>query len=264
MNIHTLEQEKHQDFLKQERIDPITGDILQEGDQVVICASCKSAFLADSWLYMDGKHCNQTHTLREIPKQEVVKIDRESRNERLDKLAFYQFRTVKESEVTNIYTGFFALIGGLMSFSTYLLGMDFIIFGVITVLLGIGIGQKIYKQKTLILDSGHFIINKNKKNEIVIESKSIETIHYEKAKFFSRLANSILFNKEEEFYNLIITTKTGEKHKISLISEHEVRRIEKETNILKKYNNLENNPVSVQNIPLVTPPNNRLDLGSPS
>ncbi|WP_338815755.1 hypothetical protein V9L05_22385 (plasmid) [Bernardetia sp. Wsw4-3y2] len=161
MTTHTLQKEKHQDFLKQERIDPITGDILQEGDEIVICASCKSAFLADSWSYMDKKHCNQTHTLREIPKQEAVKIDRESRNERLDKLAFYQFTTVKQSEATSIYTGFFALIGGIISYSTYLLDMDFFLFGLGAVLLGIGAGKKMYKQKTLILDSGYFIINKS-------------------------------------------------------------------------------------------------------
>lgn len=116
MTIHTLEKEKHADFLDQERIDPITGDILEEGDQIVICASCKSAFLADSWLYMNSKHCNQTHTLREIPKQEIVKIDRESRNERLDKLTFYNFNLVKPSEVTGVYVGMFALLEEELSF----------------------------------------------------------------------------------------------------------------------------------------------------
>jgi len=262
MTIHTLEKEKHADFLKQERIDPITGDILQEGNQVVICASCKSAFLADSWLYMDSKHCNQTHTLREIPKQETVKIDRESRNERLDKLAFYQFRTVKSSEITGVYTGFFILIGGLILYPSYLFNIvEPMGLGLAIMLAGIGVGKNIYKQKTLLLDSGHFVINQNKKNEVVIDSKNIETIQVEKAKFFSRLANSFLFRKHENFYDLIITTKTGETHKV-FVSEHEIKRIEQETNILKKYstqNNLEN---PTRNIPFVTPQNNRLDLGS--
>ena len=265
MTIHLLEKEKHSDFLAQERIDPITGDVLQENDEIVICASCKSAFLVDSWTYMANKHCNQTHTLRELPEQEAVKIDREARNERLDKLAFFQFRTIKTSEVSGVYTGFFALMGALISFLIFLLSMDIIVFSFIPVLVGIGIGKNIYKQKTLLLDSGHFIINQNKKNEIIINSKSIETIHYEKARFFSRLANSILFNKEEKFYKLIITTKTGEEHKVSLISEHEIRRIEEETNILKKYSVHNLSQLPVQSTPLITPPNdtnNRIDLGS--
>jgi hypothetical protein len=262
MTIHTLEKEKHNDFLKQERIDPITGDILQEGDQVVICASCKSAFLVDSWGYMDYKHCNQTHTLREIPKQEAVKIDRESRNERLDKLAFYQFRTVKNSEVSGVYTGFFLLIGGLILYPSYLLNIvESMGLGLAIMLLGIVAGRKIHTQKTLLLDSRYFIINQNKKNEIIIDSKNIESIQIEKAKLFSRLANSMFFNKGEKFYDLIITTKTGETHKI-FISENEVNRVELETNILKKYSALNNLENPTQNIPFVTPQNDRLDLGS--
>ena len=72
MTIHTLEKEKHYDFLSQNRIDPITGDILQEGNQIVICASCKSAFLADSWEYMGKKHCDQSITLTNIPSKKIV------------------------------------------------------------------------------------------------------------------------------------------------------------------------------------------------
>lgn len=263
MNIHILEQQKDSDFLKQERIDPITGDILQQGDEIVICASCKSAFLADSWLYMNARHCNQTHTLLEIPKQEVVKIDRESRNERLDKLAFYQFRTVKQSEATNIYTGFFALLGGSIMYSTYIFNLDLIVFGIIAMVLGLGIGRNMYKQKTLLLNSGNFIINQNKKNQLIIDSKNVESIEVEKAKFFSRLANSFLFKKHESFYNLIIKTKTGKSHKI-LVSEFEIKRIEQETNILKKYASTKYSQISTQDIPLVTPQNDRLDLGSHS
>ena len=63
MTIHSLEKEKHKDFLTQNRIDPITGDLLQENDKIVICASYKSAFLVDSWEYMVKKHCNQSDTL---------------------------------------------------------------------------------------------------------------------------------------------------------------------------------------------------------
>lgn len=261
MTTHTLQKEKHNDFLKQERIDPITGDILQEGDQIVICASCKSAFLADSWSYMNGKHCNQTHTLREIPKQEAVKIDRESRSERLDKLAFYQFRTVRQSEASGIYSGSFALMGGLLSLTLFLFGMFSIMGGAIPILLGIGIGKKMYKQKTLFLNSGYFIIDKDKRNQIVISIQEVESIQVEKAKLFSRLAN--LFSKGEDFYDLIITTKTGETYKV-FVSENEVKRIELETNILKKYSALNNLENSTQNTPLVTPTNDRLDLGSHS
>ncbi len=41
---HTLTNH-HQDFLNQNRIDPITGEKIEEGHTVVVCAACKSAFL---------------------------------------------------------------------------------------------------------------------------------------------------------------------------------------------------------------------------
>jgi len=52
------------------RHDPITGDAFQLGDEVVFCASCRSAFLKASWEYMDGTHCNQQRTLSEVPRLE--------------------------------------------------------------------------------------------------------------------------------------------------------------------------------------------------
>ncbi len=260
MNIHRLEAEKHQDFLNEERIDPITGDLLQKNDKIVICANCKCAFLVDSWHYINSKHCNQTHTLKEIPIQKTVKISKESRNERLNNLAFFQFRTVKQSEVRNIYTGFLGLIAGIFVGLTILLGLDFVSLGLMAGLLVLGVSREMYKQKSLVLNSGYLLINQNKKDVVMIKNKDIKTIHTQKAKFFSRLANSILFNKKEDFYHLIITTKTGKTHKVFL-SEHEVKRIETETNILKKYAHLTNTQPSI-NMPLITTPSNN-DLNLP-
>ncbi|WP_291726559.1 hypothetical protein [Bernardetia sp.] len=72
--IHKLSKRKHKDFLKQQRIDPITGDTIKERHKVVVCASCKSAFLEESWQYLDEEHCNQTKTLKELPTSEKLEI----------------------------------------------------------------------------------------------------------------------------------------------------------------------------------------------
>lgn len=77
---HKLQVEKHQFFLDQNRKDPITGDVIQANDTVVICAVCKSAFLIDSWEYMNNQHCNQTSTLKKIPREELVLFKREKIN----------------------------------------------------------------------------------------------------------------------------------------------------------------------------------------
>ncbi|WP_291722206.1 hypothetical protein [Bernardetia sp.] len=57
----------HQDFLNQNRIDPITGEKIEEGHTVVVCAACKSAFFIESWEYLGHSHCDQTETLKFLP-----------------------------------------------------------------------------------------------------------------------------------------------------------------------------------------------------
>ncbi len=64
MHIHKIDNQKHLGFLKEKRQDPITGDLIEAGDEVVFCAGCKSAFLKDSWLYLDKKHCSQSRTIK--------------------------------------------------------------------------------------------------------------------------------------------------------------------------------------------------------
>jgi hypothetical protein len=67
-NTHHLEAELHSEFLKQGRVDPITGEEIEEGHTIVICSACKSAFFIESWEYLGETHCNQAETLVEIPK----------------------------------------------------------------------------------------------------------------------------------------------------------------------------------------------------
>ena len=64
---HQLDKQKDQDFLLQQRVDPITGELIEAGHKIVICSSCKSAFFEESWQYLGGKHCNQEKTLTKIP-----------------------------------------------------------------------------------------------------------------------------------------------------------------------------------------------------
>ncbi|WP_338766954.1 hypothetical protein WAF17_04850 [Bernardetia sp. ABR2-2B] len=64
---HQLEKQKHKNFLLQQRVDPITGELIEAGHKIVICSACKSAFFEESWEYLSGKHCNQTNSLSKIP-----------------------------------------------------------------------------------------------------------------------------------------------------------------------------------------------------
>ncbi|WP_338766956.1 hypothetical protein WAF17_04855 [Bernardetia sp. ABR2-2B] len=71
---HQLEKRKHKDFLLQQIVDPITGELIEAGHKIVICSACKSAFFEESWEYLGKEHCNQTKTLSKIPVAEIIKI----------------------------------------------------------------------------------------------------------------------------------------------------------------------------------------------
>lgn len=60
---HILSKKDHA-FLLEDRRDPVTGDPFREGDEIIICAGCRSAFKRESWEYMGGEHCGQKQTLR--------------------------------------------------------------------------------------------------------------------------------------------------------------------------------------------------------
>lgn len=68
--------EKETFFIKENRQDPVTGDEFCIGDEIVFCASCKSAFLKESWEYMNSKHCGQTFTLKKFPVASKLKLSK--------------------------------------------------------------------------------------------------------------------------------------------------------------------------------------------
>jgi hypothetical protein len=74
LNSYQIREEKHYHFLLEERNDPVTGDRFSEGDEVVFCSVCKSAFFKDSWVYMGNKHCDQRATLPVFPKSKKLSL----------------------------------------------------------------------------------------------------------------------------------------------------------------------------------------------
>ncbi len=69
MNIFKIDAENHAKFLSEERHDPVTGENLVAGDEIVICAACQTAFLLETWHYIGKTHCNQSNTLAYIPQR---------------------------------------------------------------------------------------------------------------------------------------------------------------------------------------------------
>lgn len=74
MNTYKVNAASHSDFLNEKRQDPITGDLIVEGDEIVFCQECKSAFLKSSWEYLNEKHCNQNRTLAIFPIKKTLNL----------------------------------------------------------------------------------------------------------------------------------------------------------------------------------------------
>jgi uncharacterized RDD family membrane protein YckC len=75
--------EKHEEFLKTQPYDPITGDFLIAGDEVVVCKRCNSVLLKDSVEYLGGVHCNQTDFTADLPIINHISVQKNTKRFRI-------------------------------------------------------------------------------------------------------------------------------------------------------------------------------------
>ena len=54
-------------FLAARRSDPVAARPFVAGDLVVVCASCQTPLLAETWVILGGAHCGQTSTADRLP-----------------------------------------------------------------------------------------------------------------------------------------------------------------------------------------------------
>ncbi|AXG72392.1 TIR domain protein [Kordia sp. SMS9] len=67
-NVITINRNKHEAFLADQRKDPVSKELIGVGDEVVVCKKCRMVFLKDIWtLHFLNIHCNQSETLTELP-----------------------------------------------------------------------------------------------------------------------------------------------------------------------------------------------------
>lgn len=62
-----IDNEKHYNFLSSKPFDPITGDCIESGDDVAVCACCNAVFLTESLDYIGWQHCNQNKFTGNLP-----------------------------------------------------------------------------------------------------------------------------------------------------------------------------------------------------
>ena len=80
-HVHRLAENEHKAFLAEGRLDPLTREPLRPGDQIIICAQCRSAFLMASWDAIENQHCNQRDTLA-VLSDATIRVHRINRRTR--------------------------------------------------------------------------------------------------------------------------------------------------------------------------------------
>ena len=109
IHAHLIDKNKHAHFLAQKRQDSITHEIIEEGDEVVFCSVCKSAFIVDSWEYIGRSHCNQSQTLPKVPVLRSLSLDK-SKIERRKKVNFYKKHSGGVVTAIFVLTGVFGIM----------------------------------------------------------------------------------------------------------------------------------------------------------
>jgi len=113
-NFIRLDRRKHESFLADHCFDPTTKELLKVGDEVCICANCKSPHLKSVW--QSAKLCpscrnESRRTLSEIPKTKSINN--------------FQKKTTPNPIVENSFKGYFVfflittIVGAIACFSFY-------------------------------------------------------------------------------------------------------------------------------------------------
>jgi hypothetical protein len=239
MTIHTLEKEKHSSFLAQNRIDPITGDLLEENDRIVICAACKSAFLADSWEYIGRMHCNQNGTLREIPKQEVFKLDKNNFN-----LGYLNIELLDQKMVLKAHEGVFSTIGVLADVFLIMLSFNYF-YMFVAYFLGLGAGKIKYNyfnsyNETLEIENRNLVIDRGLKTEKTVAFDTIESISHGRNSIYSQFLSLGIYREARPTSDFKIKIEEKGKYKSYnfLIEEQKLKRFEREHELLTKFDRI--------------------------
>ncbi len=256
MIIHKLDSNKHNDFLKQKRIDPITGDLLQENDNIVLCAVCKSAFLADSWEYIERTHCNQNTTLQEIPKNKIFKLDKNNFS-----LGYFDIETLDQKMVLKAHEGVFSTLGVFADIFLILFNTNFL-FMFLAYFIGLGIGKVKYSyfnsySETLEIENRNLVIDRGLKTEKFFSFDAIEKVSYGKKSIYSHFLSLGLYKQARKTSDFKIKINENQKSKTYrfLIEDQKLRRFEREEQLLTKLNRI----AKANKLPLLKTNNNQIE-----
>lgn len=217
-NTHHLDSILHSEFLQQGRIDPITGEEIEEGHTIVICAACKSAFFIESWEYLGEQHCNQRDTLLEIPISKTLFLEAKPleylpflfkkgnlQNDSLLKSGIENFLLIVAFVMSAIALFVAAILVGF--YTTPILGIvaGFAIGGIIAALMHSQKSTTLFKKKVNAKKASYLALNA-KKQAITIKKKEVqETISFSDLEQLNYSFNYVRANNADDLHNYSLT-----------------------------------------------------------
>ncbi len=246
MNIHKLKKERHKDFLSQERIDPVTGDLLEANDKIVICGACDSAFLVDSWKYIGKKHCNQSSTLKQIPKNELLTIDKVSISLNVN----IEVETVPARKAIEEANAMIALPFYIVFFLFFLINgsnSDLAFLPILFYFVSYFFSWIITNYEKSLHLRGKFISFKKNKDESKILLSSLKNVRcYKPTRYWF---TNLFKTKSNKRYTLEFTLDNDKKHKV-LLTKKTIDEIKEETNLFEQFNksSIESSSIDLENL----------------
>ncbi len=84
-----ISRSKHLSLLADHRTDPITKKLFEVGDEVCVCAKCKTVYLKDVWTNTQRNSCcGQNLTLKKIPNATNIDFKKEKRSSKKAKKSY--------------------------------------------------------------------------------------------------------------------------------------------------------------------------------
>ncbi len=248
---HFIDKIKHAHFLAQQRQDSITHEIIKEGDEVVFCSVCKSAFMVDSWEYIGRSHCHQSQTLKKVPVLRSLSLDKK-KIEKRKKVAFYKKHSGAVLMTTCVLLGVVGMIGMAINTLTSP-ATNMSIQGIsITEKHYINNGKKYYQAQNYTEAESYYIkalnINPSNtealhlleqlENEYLLALEEAERFFklqkYDDAKYWYKKATNYKPNSEYPTKQLSLITQAQAEPPTSFVSTENLN-IENQYSILKEY-----------------------------
>jgi len=146
LHVHQLDIKRHAKFLAEDRQDPITKEPLKAGDEIVICANCNTAYLRDSWNFINSGKCvcGGTNTLNYVPGS-VLELRRSPGKLRLGRTPPLE---IPEAALSRFRWQLLPALAVIVATLIYIIGESFVPLAIIFIGIGFALSKPLFRYQS--------------------------------------------------------------------------------------------------------------------